>query len=250
MRILTQYVLLDTLHHVCLLNLSLQVFEIEEDFDSALDTGDASDGLSFQHRRLSGGSSRRGRPNLNIASPVSPPKLSRPRLDSMVTRGFDGQTYSPLAQIYNPFLVDDDILEEPGQTGSNYNPTSAHSAVSYNPVARRRLAPIQSNVQKRPAMSLNSAIPSQPQGVPLRKFPTTGDKLAASPEPIAMQRSRSTERGTQLAQSFTNYSESEDHHEPDHTLLLKRMDDMEQRQQRIELLLLDISQSLKSPKRE
>jgi hypothetical protein len=34
------------------------------------------------------------------------------------------------------------------------------------------------------------------------------------------------------------------------SLILKRMDDMEQRQQRIEVLLLDISQTLRDTKKE
>ncbi|PPQ76669.1 hypothetical protein CVT24_011914 [Panaeolus cyanescens] len=225
------------------------VFEIEEEFDSALDTGDVSDGLSFQQRRLSGGSSRRGRPNLTIASPVSPPRASaRPRLDSMITRGFDGQTYSPLAQVYNPFLVDDEIIEEPGPTGHHSNLASAQSNISYNPMARRRLTSIQPALQKRPGISLTSQTTMTSQhGVPFRKFPTAGDKVvASSPEAITVRRSTSTERGTAVS-----HTEGDDHHVPEHTAaLMKRMEDMEQRQQRIEMLLLDISQSLKDTKKE
>ncbi|KAF8159446.1 receptor-activated Ca2+-permeable cation channel [Crassisporium funariophilum] len=206
------------------------VFEIEDDFDSALDNGDNNDGFSIQNqRRLSGGSSRRGRQ----VHPSSPPKaVPRARITSIMNRGFETQTFSPLAQVFNPVVVEEDIMEEPN-SGS-----SAPQGISYGPASRRRLMSMQS--QRR--------APPEPFGVqPMKRFPALSDK--GTPPEQGILRSRSQDRYPMQGRPGPGEIKSMDDNnndDPERSIFMSRLDDIERRQKRMESLLTQISESISS----
>lgn len=205
------------------------MFEIEDEFDSALDMGDNNDGFSIQnHRRLSGASSRRGRTN----PPASPPKLiTRTRLNSVMTRP---EIYSPLAQVFNPLVVEDDQNRETPNASS-----SLASGVSYGPATRRRMTSIHTGQQRRVT---HDGLYAQMH----RKVPVMSDKH--SPPDQGPLRSRSHERWTSPSTTAKEIKDSEENtgEDPSNSAILHRLEDMEQRQARIEELLTQIAHNMKN----
>ncbi|KAF4610858.1 hypothetical protein D9613_007044 [Agrocybe pediades] len=205
------------------------VFEIEDAFDSALDIGDNNDGFSvLNHRRLSGASSRGGRPNVQ----TSPPKnIARARLNSIMTRA---EAYSPLAQVFNPLLLEDDHAREANNASS-----STTTGVSYGPASRRRLTSIHTGQHRR--VTHDGLMQSMQ-----KKFPVMNDK--SSPPDRAFLRSRSHERYTSPSSTAGEIKDAEDNsgEDPNSAMIINRLEEMERRQVRIEELLTQISQNLKS----
>ncbi|KAI0305818.1 hypothetical protein B0F90DRAFT_1923547 [Multifurca ochricompacta] len=121
------------------------IFELEEQLDSALDTHDQGALPSIEHQRS--GSVRRTRgsngsnnysrmPSQSSMKPDSSPgRQGRHRVTTMLNR--PGETMvqaSPLAQLFQPLIMDEVIPEDAQpQTGTR-------EGISYGPVTRRRLS--------------------------------------------------------------------------------------------------------------
>lgn len=130
--------------------------------------------------------------------------IPRPRANPLITRGLEiaQVAASPLAQIFQPLVVNDDLIpEEPAHESVDGAPSShgdgievapavvPGALVSYGPAMRRRLTsmhlPLNTNAPRR--MRTYSAVGHGPQpqqradhygattegGAPLRRFPTT-----------------------------------------------------------------------------
>jgi hypothetical protein len=121
-----------------------QIFEIEEQLDSALDTQD-QDAPPIGHSRSGLGRRPRESVGSNTYSRVpsqssrkrdsSPGPQIRHRIATSLNRPSDTTVQpSPLAQLYHPVIVDEVIPED------SQPPTGTRDAVSYGPVSRRRLS--------------------------------------------------------------------------------------------------------------
>jgi hypothetical protein len=124
-----------------------QIFELEEQLDSALDTHDQ--GVPPPLGRTRSGHVRLGRPRESVGSNTysrvpsqssrkpdsSPGPQLRHRITTPLNRPLDPMTQaSPLAQLYHPVIVDEVIPED------SQPQTGTRDAVSYGPVSRRRLS--------------------------------------------------------------------------------------------------------------
>ncbi|TFK39792.1 hypothetical protein BDQ12DRAFT_722005 [Crucibulum laeve] len=211
------------------------IFEIEDEYDSALDTID--DNVSFgghQLRRVSASSAIRP-PRPTQAPADSPPRpIPRPRVHSVLVRTADSsQNFpSPLAQVFQPLVVDEDIPEEESEDTA----TAAPSGVSYGPASRRRLASIQS-MHKRPGDSLLTQVQSNV----MKRFPVMGkgspphDILSRSPDALPMaDRLASGETKVETEDNITEMGQ-----------WTKRLEEIERRQGRIEILLTQIADNIK-----
>lgn len=191
---------------------------------------------AFRQRRISDLSHRRPserRPSSNASSP-SPQKSGRrdlspappqQRINSMLNRGAEvTQTFtSPLAQIFQPLIVDDDIPEEA-------EPSPTHlgipNGVSYGPASRRR----HSIMQRNPAA--DSATNQQ------HRFPSIGShhggqeaQLSASPDAYPSEREPETAEEIQEEESSAGGM----------VQWAKRLQSLEEGQKRIEDLLVQLS---------
>ncbi|KAL1726221.1 hypothetical protein EV714DRAFT_255095 [Schizophyllum commune] len=143
------------------------IFEIEEELGtSALDTrseGEVENGPpqtsyasnalppSPQHRRLSSSTTAtKRRPSTPLQSPtaVMNPAPNQPPLRTRVNSMTGPQNFtSPLAQIFQPLVVDDDLMEEDDNASEASSPPQnmgvhfpSPPGVSYGPASRRRLS--------------------------------------------------------------------------------------------------------------
>ncbi|KAI5833279.1 hypothetical protein K523DRAFT_370042 [Schizophyllum commune Tattone D] len=143
------------------------IFEIEEELGtSALDTrseGEVENGppqtsnasgalpASPQHRRLSSSTTAtKRRPSTPLQSPtaVMNPAPNQPPLRARVNSMTGPQNFtSPLAQIFQPLVVDDDLMEEDDNASEASSPPQnmgvhfpSPPGVSYGPASRRRLS--------------------------------------------------------------------------------------------------------------
>ncbi|KAG5339463.1 hypothetical protein C0989_004149 [Termitomyces sp. Mn162] len=222
------------------------IFEIEEEFESALDTSDA---MSYQHsegfRRMSLG------PAQHTQLPHSPQiTMSRLRSNSLMPRGLEGaQNFvSPLAQVFSPLVVvDRPIPEESDQADEDKTPSSSSpmpppTAVSYGPASRRRISMVSLRGQR-------PASPPHRQQVKLRKFSTFPKSsspprmpLLHSPEAIEEPDPESPASPEVVTEALV---ERRGEH-PDSIVLERRLDEMEKRQERIEELLKQIARDIKN----
>ena len=203
-----------------------KVFELEEEFDSALDTADTNDDFSIRNqRRLSGASMRRGRA-------LSPPKsTTRARLDSTINRGSESHTFSPLAQVFNPLVVEGDVTREP----------YVSPGISYGPATRRRPLSIQPSQRRPQPDPLSTPV----QSIQLKRFHKTSDK--DSPPGHGFMRSPGQdEHAVDHAMTAAEIKDMEDNTNGDlqQSAIMKRLDTMEKRQERIESLLQDLSHNI------
>ncbi|KAG6860882.1 hypothetical protein C0995_006437 [Termitomyces sp. Mi166 len=221
------------------------IFEIEEDFESALDTSDA---MSYQNsegfRRMSIGPAQTSQAGQN--TPVT--TMSRLRSNSVMPRGTDGaQNFvSPLAQVFNPLVVvDRPILEESeradkAESSVSTPPILAPSAVSYGPASRRRISMVSLRGQ-------SPASPPHRQHVKLRKF-STFPKTASPPRmPVAESPEAAEEPGSPVSPEAVTEAllESREEHLGGGIVLEQRLEEMEKRQERIEELLKQIARDVK-----
>lgn len=153
-------------------------------------------------------------------------------MNSLVTRGIDNvQSFaSPLAQVFQPLIVDDDIPEE---TVLSASPPS--QGISYGPASRRRLSSMAS-MHKRETL----APPSH--GIGMRRFPTLSPTESSSGAPE--QRSNSGPRLT--AEGIRRIEETEGGQND--MALVGRLQSLEDRQTRMEALLTQIANDLKQLK--
>ncbi|EPQ56311.1 hypothetical protein GLOTRDRAFT_128260 [Gloeophyllum trabeum ATCC 11539] len=242
------------------------IFEIEDEMgDSALDTQDYDDPfLSGQQgprrpseRRLSAASRRR--PSF---APLIPPKASsqqisngqpsasgggghvpvRQRVNSAMARGAEAaQSFtSPLAQIFQPLVVDDDIPEEARESPSNA-PGPTHM-ISFGPATRRRLT----SVHRRSTTDPYHLNPMQSSP---KKFPSVTSDARSHGSLLSQPLSESPGQGEGRPETASHVEEDEGSPSrggPGSGELMKRFDLMEERQRRIEELLMQLTQNLGS----
>jgi hypothetical protein len=122
-----------------------QIFELEEQLDSALDTHDQGVAPPLGHSRSGLGRRPRESVGSNTYSRVpsqssrkrdsSPGPQIRHRITTSLNRPLDTTVQaSPLAQLYHPVIVDE-VIPEDSQPHAG-----TRDAVSYGPVSRRRLS--------------------------------------------------------------------------------------------------------------
>jgi hypothetical protein len=142
------------------------------------------------------------------------------------------QLPSPLAQIYQPIAVDDDIPED---AEADAQLASGTAALSFGPVTRRRR--LSSRVHARvPAdvrsgLGLNVRKPSLGSSPMLRNRPLPDDVPLASPSPDKMP----------WPESAGQVEEEEGERGGDALPWVKRLDMIEERQKRIEDLLIQLT---------
>lgn len=154
--------------------------------------------------------------------------------------------YSPLAQVYNPVVVDDNfMMEDISNTG---NPTLP--VISYGPATRRRFT----STQRRPHVEP----PDHADSTQFKRFPTIPTtNYKVSPPEHGVLRSRSQDRNPKMRpstalQSKTSYVslESKTSHvsngELQESTFIQRLDAIEKSQANIESLLTQISQNISS----
>ena len=211
-----------------------QIFEIEDEFDSALDTREYSVETSRQRRKSPSPARRPNRPSPQPQNadhtPLSPTRaVPRGRLNSILNYG--AEVASPLAQIFQPLVVDEDISEE-----SSGNP--APTGISYGPASRRRLTSIQSMPKR------TTAEPTQDQSSPLRNFLLTDKMVDAKDVPLsASPNEQDWGKSTTAEQVKEQVSEA-----GGISQWTMRLENLEQRQERIEDLLMQISRHIKGVK--
>ncbi|KAF9466080.1 receptor-activated Ca2+-permeable cation channel [Collybia nuda] len=210
------------------------IFEIEDEFESALDTREDDHDLQQQRQRRT--SSMSGSPP---NQPPSPSNAMRMRLNSMVPRAIDS-LQSPLAQVFQPLVVTDTIPEESSQ-GS---PTQTSLGVSYGPASRRRLSSIQSSAKKGEEPLASQAQSNAMRNFPLLPKPSLGSvPLSKSPEGLSGGGSP-----TSMATEGRTPEIVIHEHPTDTSEWGMRMDQIERRQGRIEDLLVQIAQDIKGVK--
>ncbi|KAL4078596.1 hypothetical protein V8B97DRAFT_1865175 [Scleroderma yunnanense] len=176
--------------------------------------------------------------------PPSPPRTSghtrqpsssvplRTRTNSHLNRSDVAQ--SPLAQIFQPVVVDDDIPEEDASNGGFLHPHSDGHMLSYGPASRRRITSIQPSITTRHGTDSSSRVPSITQRPPYPIVDTRPETLVEGLFSTSLD--RQPEPSSTLGQLEENMEESGGMME-----LIRRIKGMEERQQRIEDLLLQLS---------
>lgn len=154
------------------------------------------------------------------------------------------QSYSPLAQVYNPVVVDDINMESLSNAGNSTFPV-----ISYGPATRRRFT----STQRRPMEP-----PDQTDSTQLKRFPTIpSTNYKVSPPEHGILRSRSQDRNprrqpsTALQSKTSHISlQSKTSHisngELQESAFIQRLDAIERSQAKIESLLAQISQNISS----
>jgi hypothetical protein len=242
------------------------IFQLEDEIDeSALDTDDypgMPTHASHSHPHLAshyGSSPRRPsntsqkRPNVSHSPPrreqhhhvpPSSPHGARARLNSMLSRGAEAAhaITSPLAQVFQPLVVDDDPVTSDPSPGP-LAAAPATSGVSYGPATRRRL----SSMKRTPT---NDAFGGQIS--PLKKSSTTGNgprsgppgnlPLSDSPKSGLPAPDDAEPRQSPFPQTAGETEESEIN-SGGIIAWTRRLESMEERQKRIESLLMQLVSS-------
>ncbi|OJA14994.1 hypothetical protein AZE42_04319 [Rhizopogon vesiculosus] len=242
------------------------IFEVEQEMDnSALDTGDYGElpplgaiaqrrpsrksdhETSLRHARsLKESQSERqrpARPRLELPSTnVQPPSPSQPelptwqasqpsgisalrrRVNSQFSRDDMAQGISPLAQVFQPLVVDDDVPKD------GLPQSIPLHLVSYGPASRRRLASIQSG---RRATDTPDSTPTTQRRSP---WPVINTRREVFDDPGSLSTSLQNDQ-PETAQ------ESEETSSEDSSMVrwFKRIESMEERQKRIEDMLLELT---------
>jgi hypothetical protein len=155
----------------------------------------------------------------------------RPRATSFLSRVEPAPSQpSPLAQIYQPLVIDEIREEDQPQPGTR-------DALSYGPATRRRL----SSMIKRPTDNLKT---NTAQSTALRGFSTVGPRPGLS---TTLSTSPGQQRQDWQSDGPETATEAE---EKESTLgavqLSRRLDVIEERQKRIEELLVGIARNIDS----
>ncbi|KAG2011863.1 calcium activated cation channel [Coprinopsis cinerea AmutBmut pab1-1] len=247
------------------------IFEIEEEFDSALDTNDGeSDGRPFFRQwerkksddapffRVGQSPQRSPRSSPQYPAPtgkrssLSPPRAPRLRMDSLMPSkpqsGLGTAPFSPLAQVFKPVVVDTGtVIEELGETGQTLGESTA---ISYGPASRRRFSSIvqgkrpshealRQQAQTNAALRRNFPVPPPPQLSRSPSSPPAVERAAVfGDRPLTTSPPRGGE-GKPIDLEAAATHEGLD-------VLAKKMVQMEERQQRIEELLTRIADNLRT----
>ncbi|KIJ65577.1 hypothetical protein HYDPIDRAFT_88419 [Hydnomerulius pinastri MD-312] len=169
----------------------------------------------------------------------SAPALLRRRVNSSINR--QDMMHSPLAQVFQPLIVDDEMIPEDavadgggGNGGLLQPPTMPMSLLSYGPASRRRLTSMQSMYRQ---TNSTAPTPIAPRRPPFPAIDTRHDTLmgplSASPDPEPeIATAEQLEESSEESGGMTEW--------------LKRMKRMEERQERIENLLVQLTSNLRS----
>lgn len=187
----------------------MQVFEIEAHYESALDTNDTIDGHSRSQRRPSGESLR---PDWSFKT------IPRLRLSSSVNRPIEFQPASPLAQVFNSVVTGEDTRLEPRTRGISFGPATRRIPLSRTQASEQRHS--QDQVDRGQ----------------LEPFPSWKDRASLST--VYGDANGSPSRRTTVTAEEELESGGLD------TTIIRRLDTMEQRQERIENMLLQLSQNI------
>ncbi|KAG6844774.1 hypothetical protein H0H87_003892 [Tephrocybe sp. NHM501043] len=222
-----------------------KIFEIEEEFESALDINDtASYQVHERPRRMSSGPAQY---NQTPAGPTG--SIPHTRLTSIMHRGGEAaQSFtSPLAQVFQPLIVDNTIPEEPGDKTESSpaspgatGPIPFPSAVSYGSASRRRLSSVyvtQGHPQSSPPLF------QQVQAKKVAMFP----KSSSPPRSSAFSRSpeRIAPASPSTATEALEESKADEVGRLGGVAVERRLEEMEKRQERIEELLKQIARDVR-----
>lgn len=168
----------------------------------------------------------------------------------MVQRGADlASTFtSPLAQIYQPLVVDDDIVD-----GDQDNQT-AQPSISYGPVTRRRLSSMHRFPSIAPDDHPNLRKTSFQRGQGGMLDDSIVQESPRSREDLFDEDVGSSRAGPTLTSPVPDPAstvldgDTTPGISPSTGLILERMSNLEENQKRLETLILQLSQELKSLK--
>ncbi|KAH8093280.1 hypothetical protein BXZ70DRAFT_949750 [Cristinia sonorae] len=217
--------------------------------------------------------------NESVTPTATPPSanmplpLPRARVNSVLTRNLDlsGSAPSPLAQLFQPLIVDDDNAPyelptqapveqssqqvQPQQTTQDVVNSLPDPLVSYGPASRRRLSSMHRRTgtvgQIQPPSvfgDLTASPPTSGGSQPMRRFPSGGAAARLGADNIARQalsESPDESRGGPQRRSMETASQIEDD-EDGGMGMMERLDRMEDRQKRIEELLMQMSRHMGS----
>jgi hypothetical protein len=199
----------------------------------------------FPVRGTSGDSGPSNLSQLNVhtqypsATPPATPSRRR-KLATLLHKATDtaqNVISSPLAQIFKPLLADDDMIPEQPLNEQHDQPQNVPS-VSYGPASRRQLLSLN---QRQSGIDLPSSLPStikwesSPVSHLLPEHHTSGN--------IEQDERRDNEPEEPETAAEIEEEEEEAGGEP---RLLRRLSVMEERQKRIEVLLIQLNQTLGS----
>ncbi|KAF8239383.1 receptor-activated Ca2+-permeable cation channel [Tricholoma matsutake] len=214
------------------------IFEIEEEFESALDTAESGNDFDSQQQPQASPNSQ-PLPSPSFAGPNTPSTPSnmsptpRARLSSAVSRGIDtAQNFaSPLAQVFKPLVVHDNSPETISPAAGPTGPI----VISYGPASRRRVSSMQSLQRRHPESLINQAQANVLKRLPPMSSPVEQSALSESPDHIR-EESPLTERKSLMDTMVTDDAGGAD--------WKRRMDRMEKRQERIEDLLVQLTKDI------
>jgi len=188
------------------------------------------------------------------SSTSSPHPIPRPRVNSVLNRGLEvAQSFtSPLAQIFQPLIVDDDGIPEDSEQNSGHAPPM----ISYGPASRRRLSSMTGRrMTSDPSASRHAFPRSSPRQQQLHpssprshhdQLSTAsidevmrGEDGVISESPSAMSPEPSGNRiptAGQVREEEVNSGSAQ--------LMMKKLQEMEARQERIEQLLQSLAEKL------
>lgn len=178
-------------------------------------------------------SSGASRPSEHIRHSFAPAALRR-RLNSMFNK--TDTLPSPLAQVFQPVVVDDEIPEEHAfDKGVSLQPHSGNGhMVSYGPASRRRLSSMHLVSRRGADSAVQASDSSQRPAFPV--VDTRPEVLVAGP--LSASPNRQPETVEQMEETMENSGGLLE--------LSERIKDMEDRQKRIEGILIQLSASLRS----
>lgn len=178
-------------------------------------------------------SSGASRPSEHTRHSFAPAALRR-RLNSMFNK--TDTLPSPLAQVFQPVVVDDEIPEEHAfDKGVSLQPHSGNGhMVSYGPASRRRLSSMHLVSRRGADSAVQASDSSQRPAFPV--VDTRPEVLVAGP--LSASPNRQPETVEQMEETMENSGGLLE--------LSERIKDMEDRQKRIEGILIQLSASLRS----
>ncbi|KAF6761717.1 receptor-activated Ca2+-permeable cation channel [Ephemerocybe angulata] len=225
------------------------IFEIAEDSEDAVDLNEDDDGSGNSQQRLRRGSgysyTSPKRPVVKKPSRSPGPQRALPRLRTnalMPPRPSDSVSFSPLTQVYQPVIFTEDVDDG---SGTSLLPPATSTALSYGAASRRRINSMVPGRRGGPdpllaQAQMNNAMKKFPGGLSPPSPPERGGGGNGAVD-IVTPRGRSGERNN-FSSSLGQVQELEGSEEmgtptPEPSLVEKRLDDIERRQERIESLL-------------
>lgn len=170
------------------------------------------------------------------------PLPARPRINSLVNAA--ASSPSPLALLFQPLIVDEDVIAEDQE--DDQTPPKAHNLLSYGPASRRRLvslgpkrrgrtqmeaSPVASTLNRRQHSETGQLSHSLTRSDDGDRFSRSSDPMRVNPSTLSVP-----ETAGQVLED-----EEREGGEPG---LSRRLDAIEERQKRIEEMLVRLTESL------